>query len=248
MTITIIKVFYVHVCVFLSTDTKYWHSIVAEVGSQYMDGDLVFAVADEEEFAVDLHSLGLVDWGEEVAVGIFAPGPLKYAMKEEFSVENLKQFVDNFHKDILLPYYSSEPPPKKGKGPVKTIVGSTFENIVYSATEDVVVMLCGSKIKECKQASVWFHKAADKFHKKQKDVVFGYINVELNDVPLQLFKLDGLPTLFFSPKGSSGEESLVKIHPVPDSENDLLRWLRENFDLKPPPKDKSTKKKPREEL
>lgn len=247
MTVAIMKVFYV--CVFLSTDTKYWHSVVTEVGSQYMDGDVVFAVADEEEFAVDLRSLGLGDWGEEVAVGIFAPGPLKYAMKEEFNVENLKQFVDDFLKGILLPYYSSEPPPKKGKGPVKTIVGSTFEDIVYSATEDVVVMLCGSKIKECKQASMWFHKAADKFYKKQENVIFGDINVELNDVPLQLFKLDGLPTFFFSPKGSIGEESLVKIHPVPDSENDLLRWLRKNFDLKPPPsKNKNTKKKPREEL
>ena len=72
--------------------------------------------------------------------------------------------------------------------------------------------------------------------------------MELNDVPLQLFKLDGLPTFIFSPKGSSGEESLVKIHPVPQSDTDLLRWLRKNFDLKPPSEDQYTKKKPREEL
>ena len=230
------------------TDTKYWHSVVAEVASLYMDSNIIFAVADEKEFEVDLHSLGLGDWGEEVAVGIFAPGPLKYPMKEEFNADNLKQFVDDFQKNVLVPHYSSEPPPKKGKGPVKTIVGSTFEDIVYSPTEHVVVMLCGPNVKECKQASKWFHKAAERFYKKQKDVIFGDINVELNDVPLQLFKLDGLPTVMFSPKGSTGEESLVKIHPVPESDTDLLRWLRKNFDLRPPPKDQSTKKKPREEL
>ena len=137
----------------LLTDTKYWHSVVAEVASYHMESNLIFAVADEVEFAVDLHSLGLGDWGEEVAVGIFAPGPLKYPMKEEFNVVNLKQFVDDFQKNVLVPHYSSEPSPKKGKGPVKTIVGSTFKDIMYSPTEHVVVMLCGPNVKECKQ--VW---------------------------------------------------------------------------------------------
>ena len=232
----------------LPIDTQYWHSVTAEVARQYMESDLIFAIADEVEFAVDLHSLGLGDWGEEVAVGIFAPGPLKYHMKTEFNADNLKQFVDDFLKNRLVPYYSSEPPPSKSKGPVKTIVGSTFEDIVYSPTEHVIVMLCGPNVKDCKQASSWFRTAAERFYKKQKDVIFGGINVELNDVPLTLFKLDGLPTFFYSPKGSSGEESLVKIHPVPESDIDLLRWLRKNFDLRPPSKEQNTKKKPKSEL
>lgn len=227
----------------LLTDTKYWHSEIAAVAYHYFESDLIFAVADEVEFSTDLHSLGLSDWGEDVAVGIFAPGPRKYRMIEELNVENLEQFVDDFKKNRLHPYYSSEPPPKKGKGPVKTIVGSNFEDIVYNPKQYVVVMLCGPHVTECKQSSVWFHKAASRFYKKQKDIIFGDINVELNDVPFQFFKIDGLPTLFFSPKGSSGEEFLVKIQPVPESDTDLLRWLRKNADIKPPPKDQKVNKK-----
>ena len=131
---------------------------------------------------------------------------------------------------------------------MKTIVGSTFEDIAYNPNEHVVMMLYSPKVKECQEASKWYPKAAERFHKKQKDILFGDINVELNDVPLQFLKFDGLPTFLYSPKGSSGEESLVKMLPVPESDTELLRWLRKNYDLKPPPKDQNSKKKPREEL
>ena len=38
-------------------------------------------------------ALSLADWGEDVAVGLFAPGPLKYAMMEELTADSLSDFL-----------------------------------------------------------------------------------------------------------------------------------------------------------
>ena len=166
-------------------------------------------------------------------MGIFAPGPLKYRMTEELTKDSLTEFVDDFLAGTLQPYFSSEKPPRKGSGPIRTVVASTYEEIVYDPSKEVILLMCIPKLKECRAPYEWFPLAAKKFHKKAKDVVFGQINVELNDVPLKLFKLDDLPTLLYSPKGSRGEEDLVRI-PPPEDEDGLLKWLRREANLRPP--------------
>ena len=62
------------------------------MAKDFQDSGLIFAIADEEEYANDLKALGLADWGEDVAVGLFAPGPLKYNMKEELTPESLREW------------------------------------------------------------------------------------------------------------------------------------------------------------
>lgn len=165
-------------------------------------------------------------WGEDVTVGLYAPGPRKYRLLEELTKDSLSDFIDQYFEGNLEPYYSSEIPPKKSSGPVKTIVGSTFSKMVYNPKANVVVLFCIPSLPKCKEASEWFLTAAKKFYKKDKTIAFGDINVELNDVPLENFKFDDLPTLFFSPEGSKGETDLVRIDPLPEDEIDLLGWLR----------------------
>ena len=100
-------------CLLPHAATQYWHSMVAAVANQFRDSDIVFAVANEEDYPDDLRydiisgvashlhwrplppcrSLGLSEWGEEVAVGLFAPGPLKYPMTEELTRDSLTDFL-----------------------------------------------------------------------------------------------------------------------------------------------------------
>ena len=212
--------------IFLCLDTLYWHSLIVNVAVKYKATKLAFAIANEEDFPVDIRALGFGSWGEDVAVGLFAPGPRKYRLMEELTQDSLTDFIDQYFEGSLEPYFSSEIPPKKSSGPVKTIVGSTFKKMVYNPKLNVVVLFCIPTLPKCKETSEWFITAAKKFHKKDKTVIFGDINVELNDVPLEHFKFDDLPALFFSPEGSKGETDLVRIDPLPEDEIDLLGWLR----------------------
>ena len=61
----------------LPSATQYWHDLIASVAKDFRDSQLGFSVADEELFANDLKAMGLEDWGEDVAVGIYAPGESK---------------------------------------------------------------------------------------------------------------------------------------------------------------------------
>lgn len=61
--------------------------------------EYAFAIADEEDYAEELKSLGLSESGEEVNVGILADGGKKFAMEpEEFDSEVLHDFVKAFKK------------------------------------------------------------------------------------------------------------------------------------------------------
>lgn len=62
-----------------------------------------FAIADEEDYAEELKSLGLSESGEEVNVAILADGGKKYAMEpEEFDSDVLRDFVKAFKKGRYL--------------------------------------------------------------------------------------------------------------------------------------------------
>ena len=209
--------------------TNYWHAVIADVAYRFKGTEVEFAIAQEQDFSNDLRALGLADWGEDVSIGLFGPGPKKYRMTEELTRESLTEFVEDYLSDDLTPYYMSEPPPRKGVGPVRTVVGSTFAKIAYDSSKNVVMKLCISSLSVCQEADVWYRRAAD--HYKEKDLVFGEINVGLNDIPLTKLKFDDLPALLFSPKGSKGEEDLIKINPVGD-DSDLMYWLRKEFNIK----------------
>lgn len=61
--------------------------------------EYTFAIADEEDFADELKSLGLSESGEEVNVAILADGGKKFAMEpEELDSEVLRDFVMAFKK------------------------------------------------------------------------------------------------------------------------------------------------------
>lgn len=209
----------------------YWHGVIADVANQFRSTELVFAIAREDQFPQDLNSLGLADWGEDVAVGLFGPSSKKYRLTEELDRDSLTEFVEDYFSDSLTPYLLSEVAPRKGLGPVRTVVGTTFNDIVYDTTKNVVMKLCIPSIPECKEADDWYFKAAGEY-KQQKDIVFGEINVELNDITISKKKLEDLPLFLFSPKGSVGEDDLVNISPKPEAPQDLTMWLRQEFNIK----------------
>lgn len=61
--------------------------------------EYTFAIADEEDYAEELKSMGLSESGEEVNVGILDEGGKKFAMEpEEFDSDVLQDFVVSFKK------------------------------------------------------------------------------------------------------------------------------------------------------
>lgn len=170
-------------------------------------------------------------------------GPVKYRMLEEVTPESLREFVHSFMDGELTPHLSSERAPRETKGvPVKTLVGSTFSKIALDPEKNAVIKLCIPSVPDCEKASEFFHKVA-KDYKGMKDVVFGEMNVALNDPPIGT-KLDTLPAFYFSPKGSSEMELLS---PPPEDDTDLKFYLNRRYKIVPKAK-KGKKTQSKDEL
>ncbi|XP_007547928.1 protein disulfide-isomerase A4 isoform X1 [Poecilia formosa] len=186
--------------------TQFWRSKVLDVAKDFPE--YTFAIADEEDYAEELKSLGLSESGEEVNVGILADGGKKFAMEpEEFDSEVLREFVVAFKKGKLQPIIKSQPVPKNNKGPVKVVVGKTFDEIVMDTQKDVLIEFYAPWCGHCKKLEPDY-VALGKKYKSEKNLVIAKMDATANDVPNDIYKVEGFPTIYFAPSGS--KQSPVK--------------------------------------
>ncbi|XP_061777926.1 protein disulfide-isomerase A4 [Nerophis ophidion] len=180
--------------------TQFWRSKVLEVAHDFPE--YTFAIADEEDYAEELKSLGLSESGEEVNVGILAEGGKKFAMDpEELDADVLRDFVTAFKKGKLKPVIKSQPVPKNNKGPVKVVVGKTFEDIVLDTEKDVLIEFYAPWCGHCKKLEPDY-LALGKKYKSEKNLVIAKMDSTANDVLDDNYKVEGFPTIYFAPSNS----------------------------------------------
>ncbi|XP_069561618.1 protein disulfide-isomerase A4 [Brachyistius frenatus] len=186
--------------------TQFWRSKVLDVAKDFPE--YTFAIADEEDYAEELKSLGLSESGEDVNVGIMADGGKKFAMEpEELDSDVLRDFVVAFKKGKLKPIIKSQPAPKNNKGPVKVVVGKTFDEIVMDTQKDVLVEFYAPWCGHCKKLEPDY-LALGKKYKDEKNLVIAKMDASANDIPSESYKVEGFPTIYFAP--SNGKNSPIK--------------------------------------
>ncbi|KAM6374129.1 protein disulfide-isomerase A4 isoform 2-T2 [Alca torda] len=178
--------------------TQYWRSKVLEVARDFPE--YVFAVSDEEDYSSEIKDLGLLESGEDVNVAVLDEGGKKYAMEpEEFDSDVLRQFVLAFKKGKLKPIVKSQPVPKNNKGPVKVVVGKTFDTIVMDPKNDVLIEFYAPWCGHCKKLEPVYNELGKKY-KNEKNLVIAKMDATANDVMSDRYKVEGFPTIYFAPR------------------------------------------------
>uniref|UniRef100_UPI003AABF950 protein disulfide-isomerase A4 isoform X2 n=1 Tax=Centroberyx gerrardi TaxID=166262 RepID=UPI003AABF950 len=186
--------------------TQFWRSKVLEVAKDFPE--YTFAIADEEDYSDELKSLGLSESGEEVNVAILGDGGKKFAMEpEELDSDVLRDFVMAFKKGKLKPIIKSQPVPKSNKGPVKVVVGKTFDEIVMDTKKDVLIEFYAPWCGHCKKLEPDY-LALGKKYKGEKNLVIAKMDTTANDVPNDSYKVEGFPTIYLAP--SNSKQSPIK--------------------------------------
>ena len=100
----------------------------------------------------------------------------------------------------LSPQIKSAGVPKKNNGPVKVVVGKTFNKIVLDKTKDVLIEMYAPWCGHCKQLEP-IYKDLGKSVKKEKNLVIAKIDATANDLP-ENYDASGFPTIYFAPANS----------------------------------------------
>ncbi|XP_013115883.1 protein disulfide-isomerase A3 [Stomoxys calcitrans] len=198
--------------------TNYWRNRVLKVAKEFA-GKLNFAISAKDDFQHELNEYGYDFVGEKPVILARDAKNLKYALKEEFSVENLRDFAEKLLEGELEPYIKSEPVPEDNSAPVKVAVAKNFEEEVMNNGKDTLIEFYAPWCGHCKKLTPIYDELAEKL--QDEDVVIAKMDATANDVPPE-FNVRGFPTLFWLPKDS-------KTKPVPYNEgrevDDFIKFI-----------------------
>ena len=100
----------------------------------------------------------------------------------------------------IAPHIKSQPVPKRKDGPVRVVVGKTFEDIVFDKSKDVLIEMYAPWCGHCKNLEPIYKKLA-KDLKGEKNIVIAKIDATANDIP-ENYSVSGFPTIYFAPANS----------------------------------------------
>eukprot|EP01118_Nematostelium_gracile_P010618 TRINITY_DN3687_c0_g3_i1.p1 TRINITY_DN3687_c0_g3~~TRINITY_DN3687_c0_g3_i1.p1 ORF type:complete len:491 (+),score=169.81 TRINITY_DN3687_c0_g3_i1:122-1594(+) len=116
-----------------------------------------------------------------------------YDEKEEVNQANLQAWVDKFIAGDVKPTLKSEEIPADNTGPVKVIVGKSYDDIVLDTTKDVLVEFYAPWCGHCKHLAPIYEEVGQHFQSNDK-VVIAKIDATANDVNPNL-NIRGFPTI-----------------------------------------------------
>jgi protein disulfide-isomerase A1 len=152
-----------------------------------------------------------------------------YAFDESKSIEKdgVNEWVKDFLAGTLAPTIKSEEIPADNSGPVKVIVGKTFDTIVNDPTKDVLVEFYAPWCGHCKALAPAYEEVGEAL-KHVESVVIAKIDATANDVNPTL-QIRGFPTI----KLFKANDKANPIDYEGDrSKADFLTFLEENVHVK----------------
>lgn len=139
----------------------------------------------------------------------------------ELSTATLTKHFQGFLDGSIQPNMKSEAAPADNNGPVRVIVGTTFEDEVINNEKDVFVEFYAPWCGHCKSLAPKWEELGELFSDND-DVVIAKVDATANDTPA---RVEGFPTLFFYPKGGKASPVKYEGDRTPQA---MAEWIRAN--------------------
>ncbi|KLO15685.1 protein disulfide isomerase [Schizopora paradoxa] len=125
----------------------------------------------------------------------------------EIHADLVDEWVSKFVAGELEPELKSEPIPSSQDEPVYTLVGKTFDEVVFDDAKDVFVEFYAPWCGHCKRLKPTWDSLAERYEGVKDRLVIAKMDATENDLPPSVdFRVSGFPTLKFKP---AGEKSFV---------------------------------------
>eukprot|EP00168_Porphyra_purpurea_P019985 TRINITY_DN81_c0_g1_i2.p1 TRINITY_DN81_c0_g1~~TRINITY_DN81_c0_g1_i2.p1 ORF type:complete len:523 (+),score=204.04 TRINITY_DN81_c0_g1_i2:185-1753(+) len=188
---------------------------------------LNFAYVDNSELSQFSDYLGLKSVVPQIAIYSFA-SDVKFLMPEEsrgdkFTEAALSAWIKEYLDGKLVPLKKSQPIPESNDGPIKEVVGDTWESVVEDTEKDVLIMTHAEWCGHCKAAMPKLEAAA-KALSGVSTVVIARMDGTENDAP-EAYKAKGFPTIHFF---SAGKEQKGMEYDGGRTAREFVAYLKEH--------------------
>ena len=112
---------------------------------------------------------------------------------------------------------------------IRKVVGTTFEKFLFDKSKNVVLKLCMPEHPDCEKAKTFFPKVAARYE-GMDEIVFGEMNLALNDVPQSVTIEGEFPVYLFTAQGS---KDVIEVSPRPTDDADLIFFLKFRHSVRP---------------
>lgn len=130
---------------------------------------------------------------------------LKFPLDQtkEVTPEAVDVWVSQYLDGKIEPTLKSQPIPATQDEAVYTLVGQSFDDIVFDDSKDVFVEFYASWCGHCKRLAPIWENVAEKYADQNDKLLIAKMEAQDNDLPASLpFRISGFPTLKFKPAGS----------------------------------------------
>ncbi|ODQ67669.1 protein disulfide isomerase [Nadsonia fulvescens var. elongata DSM 6958] len=162
-----------------------------EPRAKELKGKVFFAVLDAKLYGGHAENVNLKQEFPALVVQNFETDK-KYVLDQSLEVteKSIKAYLDSFVSGELEPTVKSEPIPET-QGPVYTIVGKNYDDVVLNSKKDVLVEFYAPWCGHCKSLAPIYQELGEYFE-DDDNVIIGQVDATANDIPE---RIPGYPTI-----------------------------------------------------
>lgn len=194
------------------------------------NGKVVFAWVNSETLNSFQDYVGLKDAKVPICAYAFE-SDARYMLPEgfEFSEAGLESWVDEMIAGTVIPARKSEPIPEENEGPVYTVVGDSWADIVGDPKHDVIIAQVAEWCGHCKALKPKLRKVAEELKKAGVEhIKFATMDATENDAP-EGYKAKGFPTVHFF---AAGDDKKGVDFDGERTCKGIIEWLQKNSSKK----------------
>jgi len=168
-------------------------------------GKVNFVSIDAVKFADHAKALNLDDskWPGFVIQDLQQQHKFPLSADKEVTAATIGEWTEQYIDGKLEPMLKSEPIPESQDESVVTLVGKSFESVVFDDDKDVLVEFYAPWCGHCKRLKPTWDSLGDRYVGVKDKIVIAKIDATENDLPASVpFRVSGFPTIKFKPAGS----------------------------------------------
>ncbi|KAI8336286.1 thioredoxin-like protein [Chlamydoabsidia padenii] len=191
--------------------------------AQQYRGQINFVYIDADAYPEQAEYLGINVTKASIwpAFVIQDPQSRRFILHTTTTADTIRNHLDQYLRNELVPHIESDPVPESNDGPVKVVVGSQFNELVTSSDRDVLLEVYAPWCGHCKALAPVWTRLGELVRDQNYPLVVAKMDGTSNDIPMDdpaTFEVDGFPTIAFI-EASTHQVALL------DSDDRSLRAL-----------------------